>query len=696
MKKKLNENVKHREKSSGTARRLGVMGKTMLSMVLTLLIVMGTVGFVLTRQVSRQFNQMNDDTIASQVASATEQVEGYFQGFVPSLTALTNDQNIRAIMQEANAAGPDYRVAQSALYPNIVRALNNIQKSMSDGAKSVYVGLVNGNHMLDSNGWIPSDDYKITESTWWQRLQEVSGDQVAMVGAYEDGMDGSLVVTMALPIYDHSTMVGAAAVDIDLSALQSILSEVQIGKEGSIVVFDSDGQIVYHPDASLCLSVVADAGYSEELAQTILKHESAEGITYQQRGNTYHGTTLSIPFVSWQVLGRISDQEFTQASGQIVKTVVSTFLIVILLTVAVSFLNILRLVQPIKKLDKVADELAQGELDVVVDVHSNDELGDLGRNISHLVDRLKTYIQYIDEVSSVLDEMGRCNLVFDLKYDYVGEFNKLKVSLESIQKTLSHTMLGIEDAASQVDYSASNMSSGAQSLAQGATEQASTIQELAASIQELSNQSIEESSNANTASTNVGHIGKKILESNQQMKNMLSAMNNISKQSAEVEKIVKTVEDIAFQTNILALNAAVEASHAGNAGKGFAVVADEVRNLAAKSSHAAKSISELIQSTIQAVKDGVSIADVTATSLGEVTENMQSVMSSIQSIADRLQQESSSLERITTGIEQLSAVVQTNSATSEESAATAEELAGQVSIMKDMVNQFNLDDKFRA
>lgn len=696
MNKKVNPKVRQRRKTQGAKRRLGVMGKTMLTIMLTLALVLGSSGYFLMGQVSRRFDVVTNTAIASQVKSVKEEVEGYFESFIPSLTALTNDQNIRAIMQEASVAGPDYRVTQSALYATIVRELHNIQTSMPEGAKSVYVGLAQGNHMLDSGGWVPDDDYKIINSTWWQKLQKITGDQVAMVGAYEDGMDGALVVTMAVPIQSQGTTVGAAAVDIDLSALQAMLSKAKIGNEGSIVVFDSDNQIVYHPNPEVCLKTVEEAGYSDNMAQLLQNRQSEQTIVYQQGGDTYHGTTFSIPLVEWQILGRISDQEFELFTGHISTMIRTTFTIAILLTVAAASIAVLLLVKPIKKLDRVVNQLANGELDVEVDVYSNDELGDLAGNISHLVDRLKTYIEYIDEVSAILDEMGRCNLVFDLKCDYVGEFGKLKTSMESIQKTLSRTLLGIADAAEQVDCSANNMSSGAQSLAQGATEQASTIQELAASIQDLTTQSVQSSSSANTASENAGHIGKRILESNQQMKNMLNAMDNISRQSAEVAKIVKTVEDIAFQTNILALNAAVEASRAGSAGKGFAVVADEVRSLAAKSSQAAQNITNLIQATIRAVKEGVNIADVTATSLGEVAQNMEGVMDSIQSIAGRLQSESGALEQISTGIEQLSTVVQTNSATSEESAATAEELAGQVNLMKDMVNKFKLDDKFHA
>ena len=364
-----------------------------------------------------------------------------------------------------------------------------------------------------------------------------------------------------------------------------------------------------------------------------------------------------------------------------------------LLTAIIILMVLLKsIVGPTKELMNAAERLASGEMDAEVNTDRKDEIGQLAVSFQKIVDRMQSYLAYIDEVSAVLDQMGQKNFVFELKEDYVGRFSALKSALENIRDSLSATMHQILDAADQVNNSSNQMSAGAQGLAQGATEQASTIQELSAAVQFLKTATSDGAAQAVHTNEDAVDIGNKVKESNDQMQNMLQAMENIQSHSMEIKKIVKASEDIAFQTNILALNAAVEAARAGAAGKGFAVVADEVRNLAGKSADSANQIAKLIQSTIDAVKDGVNIANVTAGSLNETTANMDGIMNEISKITESYQKVAAELSGIATGIDQVSAVVQTNSATAEESAATAEELNGQVELMKHLVDTFTLED----
>ena len=227
-------------------------------------------------------------------------------------------------------------------------------------------------------------------------------------------------------------------------------------------------------------------------------------------------------------------------------------------------------------------------------------------------------------------------------------------------------------------------------MSQGATEQASSIQELAASITEISNQVNQNAENAENASKKATNVGDQIISSNEHMQEMTSAMKEISEKSSQIGKIIKTIEDIAFQTNILALNAAVEAARAGEAGKGFAVVADEVRSLASKSAEASKDTSLLIEGSIQAVNKGTEIADITASQLLEVVSGAKDIVTTIDNIANASKQQANSVRQVTVGVDQISSVVQTNSATAEESAAASEELSGQAQILKELVNRFRL------
>lgn len=368
---------------------------------------------------------------------------------------------------------------------------------------------------------------------------------------------------------------------------------------------------------------------------------------------------------------------------------ISLFLVTIL-SVALSIYIIQGITKPVRELDSVARKIADGDLEQTITYRSKDELGQLAVNFNKTVERLHDYVKYITEISDVLNQIADGNLVFELTYDYVGEFAKVKDALEGISTSFNNTMGQINQSADQVSAGSEQVSSGAQALSQGATEQASSIEELAATINEISSQVKETAANAVDARRQTDHAGEQVATSNEQMQEMIVAMDEISQKSGEISKIIKTIEDIAFQTNILALNAAVEAARAGSAGKGFAVVADEVRNLATKSSEASKSTAILIEGTVQAVERGTSIANTTAKFLGEVVESAKEVVASVDKIASAAEQESTSLAQVTQGIDQISSVVQTNSATAEESAAASQELSSQAQVLKGLVERFKL------
>lgn len=346
--------------------------------------------------------------------------------------------------------------------------------------------------------------------------------------------------------------------------------------------------------------------------------------------------------------------------------------------------------KPVKELDDVARKIAEGDLEQSISYQSKDELGKLAVNFNKTVERLRDYVKYIDEISYILKEIASGNLVFHLTYDYAGEFAKIKDALEEISASLNNTLGQINQSADQVASGSDQVSSGSQALSQGATEQASSVEELAATITEISSQVKETADNARNAREQSTQAGEQVEISNQQMQDMITAMGEISDKSSQISKIIKTIEDIAFQTNILALNAAVEAARAGAAGKGFAVVADEVRNLASKSSEASKSTADLIEGTVQAVEKGTEIANATAESLGAVVVSTKGVVSTVDKIASAAENQANNIAQVTQGIDQISSVVQTNSATAEESAAASEELSGQAQMLKNLVGQFKL------
>lgn len=362
----------------------------------------------------------------------------------------------------------------------------------------------------------------------------------------------------------------------------------------------------------------------------------------------------------------------------------------ILIAITGSIYIVKSITKPVHEIDLVARKIADGDLNESIHYQSKDELGVLAANFNKTVTRLRDYVNYIDEISKVLDEIADGQLVFQLQYDYAGEFAKVKKSLNHISDSLNDTLGQINQSADQVASGSNQVASGAQALSQGATEQASSVEELAATINEISGQVKNNAEIAQGASQKAGRVGEEMSESNRKMQEMIEAMGEISRGSSEIGKIIKTIEDIAFQTNILALNAAVEAARAGAAGKGFAVVADEVRNLASKSAEASKNTAGLIESSLKSVENGTRIADETAQALLAAVNSVQEVTSDVDRISKASEEQARSISQVTQGVDQISAVVQTNSATAEESAAASEELSGQAQMLKSLVGRFKL------
>lgn len=385
-----------------------------------------------------------------------------------------------------------------------------------------------------------------------------------------------------------------------------------------------------------------------------------------------------------ELLEKASEKDNKKVETQLA-TLTTAIIVVAIVTVIVTLLYAVILIRaislPIAKLSVAARKLAQGDVDVDVEKINDDDLGSLMDDFAAMADGIKEQVRIADIIS-------KGDFTVDVKprsdRDVLGKALSKLVMDESV------TLNNIREAGSQITVGSEQVASASQALAQGSTEQASAIQQVTASMNEVTQRTKENATKAGEASTLVNNIKDMAATGNEHMKQMIAAMDSINQSSETISKIIKTIDDISFQTNILALNAAVEAARAGVHGKGFAVVAEEVRNLAAKSASAAGETAEMIEDSMNKVANGTKIAEATAKSLDEIVKSIDEIVVRISNIKVSSNDQATSISQIDQAISQVSTVVQTNAATSEQCAAASEELSNQAITLKNLIGNYKL------
>ncbi len=549
----------------------------------------------------------------------------------------------------------------------------------------LYVALTDGS--LYHASFVPGPDFNALVKSWY--LDGLESEEFLLGDVYFDEDSQSYVVGASGVLKDGKGAVrGVAAADVYLDSISNIVSNIQIEDTGGIFLVDTNTDtIIGHKDPETVGKKLSESGgmyaYAAEQIQA-----GKTGLSF------YEDTYIEIAGIegsSWAAVAYVSKAEILSELYSLTSTMTKMSAIAVFVLTLLVIIQIRRIIgRPVKELSRVATKIAEGELNQTIHCKSRDELGVLADNFSRVTVRLRDYIKYIDEISDTLWEIAKGNLAFELKSEYAGEFAKIKESLDAISVELNIAMGQLNVSSRDVAAGAAQVSNTAVSLSQGSTEQASEVEALAGYIGKASDSVQKIAQGAQKASGLSREVRDGLLDSNAKMQNMTEVIRKINEKSNAIHKIVKTIDDIAFQTNILALNAAVEAARAGDAGKGFAVVAEEVRTLAGKSADAAKETTELLGETISSMEEGVCAADDTAKSMLAAAERAEEMDGLIGGIADYAKQQAVTAEEISHGIDQIAIVVKSNVNAAESSAAVSEELSGQAAALRELVSRFRL------
>ncbi len=513
---------------------------------------------------------------------------------------------------------------------------------------------------------------------------------------------GELSIMVAAPIYANGTRGGGIAGVVYFvppeTFLNDIVSSINISENCRAYMINKNGDTI----ADITLDTITTQNVEREAqSDSSLKGRAAIHAEMRQGKNGFAGFNASDGprYAAYAPVGGTDGWSMavtTMQKDYLSDTYVS-ILINILVSVAAALASIVVAVKlasnisvPMRACCQRMKQLVEGDLkSPVPETRGQDETAELTRATADMIAGLNTII---DDIGYLLNELAHQN--FDVNSDhreaYVGGFQNILLSMRNLKLSLSDTLRQIDSSASQVSSASNQVSVGAQSLSQGSMEQASAVEQLAATVNEISTSAKKTAAAAEQASQFVGQAGAQLGTSVNYVKDLNTAMEKISGSSEEISKIIATIENIAFQTNILALNAAVEAARAGSAGKGFAVVADEVRNLASKSDEAAKATKELIEGSIEAVTEGSRVVAMVTGSLERTNSIAGNVTTQMDIVVKAVDEQTEAIAQVTEGIDQISSVVQTNSATAQQSAAASEELSAEASGLKQMVDQFTL------
>lgn len=570
-------------------------------------------------------------------------------------------------------------------------------------ARVAMHGFQRGN-VIGRNGYSYFDGKDYSDREYYKRAMQ---GEVYVSEPLISKVTGELSIMVAAPLYEGGSrdgkIVGVVYFVPPETFLNDIVSSIKLGEDCRAYMINKSGDTI----ADITLDTITTQNIESEAKSDASLQSRAELHAAMRGGGSGFGSIKAEDGPRFLAYAPVDGTDGWSLAVEAPKSdylsdtynAIAISIIIVLAAIIVSVFVAMRLARGISAPMRACAErmklLAQGDLkSPVPQAVGQDETAELIRSAAGLTEVLNIIIA---DIGYLLNEMANKNFDINSPYrdSYIGDFQSILLSMRNLKVALSATIERIDDSAEQVSAASGQVSTGAQTLSQGSMEQASSVEELAATINDISHNAKKTAAVAEEAGRAVEQASAQLGTSVEYVKELNTAMENISASSVEISKIIAAIENIAFQTNILALNAAVEAARAGSAGKGFTVVAGEVRNLASKSDEAAKATKELIEGSINSVAEGRRVVELVTEAL-ELTNKIAGGMTAhMDSVVEAVEKQTASLEQITEGIDQIASVVQTNSATAEQSAAASQQLSDEAAGLKRMVGQFTLASEMK-
>lgn len=681
---KENEEPKNKELKNKPLKKKGIQFQIQSKIGGAIVLIMLLVTILVITIVYNLLITSNNNELQQDSEAVSLQVEKYFSPFERMVEQMALDKDVQTLL---STTGSGQRMTDNTLYRTVLDKMVSVAGLDKQNIEGVFIADIDSNASITSAGSISGSDYNVTTRAWYDCTK--SG-KTMLTKTYLSATTGKMILSAATPVYDSSKkLLGVVGIDVNIDTIINMMGEYKIGANGYSMLMASDGEFVYHPNSSLIETMIQDMKISSNVS-TAVSSNTAQRLKYKVDGQTKYGYMKPIGSTGFITLSCIPKGQYfaslTKAIIMLLALIIAAEAVIIVLINKIST----KIVKPLSELNDAALELANGNFDVTIDVHSNDEVGELGHSIEKTVNRLKEYIDYIDEISDVLAAMADGKLAIHLKYAYVGEFQKVKDALNHISESMTQVMTSIMEGSSQVSLGSDDLANAAQSMAENTETQAASIEELLATATTVAEQVKENRDNSEKSAEYTNEVAEVMKASKEQMNAMREAMDKIQESSKQVVGVIKAIEDIASQTNLLSLNASIEAARAGEAGKGFAVVAGEIGGLSNESANAVNTTRDLINISLEEIEKGNAIVNDVIASLDEAVERVNIANGMIQDTAKMADVQMNSINQIREGINDMSQIVQDNSAMAEETSATSEELAAQSVSLNDLVQRFEV------